>query len=86
MADKFNLPAAGLTKAEISELLQEAGIDEGAVKRLTGYLDACDRYSFAPVSTDVNTMRKRLKEALSWVRFLERHLRLSCQDQGERQP
>ncbi|MFC2173503.1 BatD family protein [Acidobacteriota bacterium] len=83
VADKFNQPAAGLTKSDIRDLLVDSTIDENAVSKLLGFLEQCERIRFAPIATNYNTMRRHLKETFRWIRFLEKRIRLTAQANRE---
>ena len=50
VADKFNLPVAGLTSHRITELLEERGVDNETIGLLKDCLAACDMARFAPTS------------------------------------
>ena len=50
VADKFDLPVAGLTSHRITELLEERGVDNETIGLLKDCLAACDMARFAPTS------------------------------------
>ncbi|MBD3309466.1 tetratricopeptide repeat protein [candidate division KSB3 bacterium] len=72
LGDKLNLPAAGITGAEISQILQEAGLDQDTVHLLHECLEQCDFARFAPVEADQPTMRTTLRQAETLIDRIER--------------
>ena len=50
VADKCNLPTAGLTSPRVVELLRERGVDEDTGALVRDCLDACDLARFAPTA------------------------------------
>ena len=50
VADKCNLPTAGLTSPRVVELLRERGVDEDTAVLVRDCLDACDLARFAPTA------------------------------------
>ncbi|MXZ76511.1 MAG: hypothetical protein F4207_05945 [Gemmatimonadetes bacterium] len=50
VADRCNLPTAGLTSPRVVELLRERGVDEDTAALVRDCLDACDLARFAPTA------------------------------------
>ena len=50
VADRFNLPRAGLTSPRVVELLRERGVDDDTAGLVRDCLDACDLARFAPTA------------------------------------
>lgn len=50
ISDKFNIPAADLTKDNVREELRKRGVTEDAVERFTGVISKCDEAQYSPVA------------------------------------
>jgi BatD DUF11 like domain len=74
MADKFDIPAAGLTHDRIEELLASRGTPAGLRTAYHRCLEACDFARFAPTSSSGDQMVKTLAEAEETLVALERAL------------
>ncbi|MBN2246695.1 MAG: protein BatD, partial [Candidatus Aminicenantes bacterium] len=67
VADKLNLPTAGLMTDEIREKLAEWGVETSIISELLDCLGACDFYRFAPaenIQTEMETHYQKAKEAI----------------------
>jgi hypothetical protein len=58
LADRWNRSAAGLTRPEIRQLLEESGVEESLQREVESILDACDEARFAPGDADPEGMRR----------------------------
>jgi hypothetical protein len=63
LADKMNVPAAGLRLEEMTRELERRGADQQTVDRLNRCWEECDRGRFAPVAGAPEAMVNLLAEA-----------------------
>ncbi len=74
VADRFNLPAAGLTYDRIDELLGSRGVDGELRGRFRRCLESCDFARFVPSAGSAERRHDQLAEASTLVDELERAL------------
>lgn len=74
VADKCNLPTAGLTSPRVVELLRERGVDEEAAALVTDCLDACDLARFAPTAHTAEHAGDLVDKARNGIESLESQL------------
>ncbi len=63
LGDKLNLPPAGIHGAEISNILQDSGLDEDTASLLRQSLEECDFARFAPGASGKEEMKTMLGNA-----------------------
>ena len=71
IADKCNLPTAGLTSPRVAELLKERGVDDDTVGLLKDCLDACDTARFAPTALTAEHTEDVLDRARKGIESIE---------------
>ena len=67
LADKLNIPAAGLTKDSMEEHLLQRGVDQALVDNLKDTLSRCDFARFAPsqsMSDDLETLLNKTEKSI----------------------
>ncbi len=74
VADKCNLPTAGLTSPRVVELLRERGVDEEAAARVRDCLDACDLVRFAPTAQTAEHAGDLVDKARNGIESIESQL------------
>ncbi len=74
IADKCNLPTAGLTSPRVVELLRERGVDEDTVVLVRDCLDACDLARFARTAHSAEHTEDLLGRARNAVESIESQL------------
>lgn len=72
VGDRFNVPSAGLTKAELEQHLRPRGIQEDLIRELAECFDRCDAARFAPSSVATDQADTTLQTAESLLKRLER--------------
>lgn len=72
VGDRFNVPSAGLTKAELEQHLRPRGIQEDLIRELSECFDRCDAARFAPSSVAADQAEATLQTAESLLKRLER--------------
>lgn len=75
VADRMNLPEAGLQTAELDAALAKSGIDDELRKELVECLEECDRQRFAPPSADTEARQRFLDRAGDVMTALDRAVR-----------
>ena len=71
LADKMNVPAAGLRLEEMTRELEGRGADQQTVDRLNRCWEECDLGRFAPVTGTPEAMKHLLAEAEEFIVSLE---------------
>jgi len=71
VADKCNLPTAGLTSPRVVELLGERGVDGETVSLVKDCLEACDMARFAPTALTAEHTADVLDKALKAIESIE---------------
>jgi hypothetical protein len=71
LADKMNVPAAGLRLEEMTRELEHRGADQETVDRLNRCWEECDLGRFAPVAGTPEAMGNLLAEAQDFIVSLE---------------
>ena len=71
LADKMNVPAAGLRLEEMARELERRGADQQTVDRLNRCWEECDLGRFAPVASIPDAMENLLAEAEEFIVSLE---------------
>jgi hypothetical protein len=71
LADKMNVPAAGLTLEEIMRELERRGADQQTVDRLNRCWEECDQGRFTPLAEAPEAMENLLTEAKELIVSLE---------------
>ena len=74
VADKCNLPTAGLTLPRVVELLRERGVDEDTAALVRDCLDACDLARFAPTAHTAEHAGDLLDKARNVIASIESQL------------
>ncbi|MFH0919411.1 MAG: BatD family protein [Fibrobacterota bacterium] len=74
-ADKLNIPAAGVTNAELAHALEKRGVSADTILALTGFLDECDLYRFGNITGDESDRRAKYQRAEGLISRLEKELR-----------
>lgn len=74
VADRFNLPSAGLTYDLADELLASGEIDPGLRRRYRSCLETCDFARFVPAAGEAERRAEVLEEASELIERLERAL------------
>lgn len=74
VADKCNLPTAGLTSPRVVELLRERGVDEEAAALVRDCLDACDLARFAPTAHTAEHAGDLVDKARNGIESIETQL------------
>ena len=67
VADRLNMPAAGLMTDEVRTELEERGVDTSVISEMLACLEACDFHRFAPAEkalTEMETHYQKAKEAI----------------------
>jgi len=67
VADKLNLPAAGLMTDEVKTKLEERGIESSVISEMLDCLETCDFHRFAPgenIVTEMEIHYQKAKEAI----------------------
>jgi hypothetical protein len=72
VGDRFNVPSAGLTKAELEQHLRPRGVQEELVRELSECFDRCDAARFAPNAVATDQADATLQTAESLLKRLER--------------
>jgi len=76
-ADKLDRPAAGLTVADVGELLDQLDVNETLVTRATDLLSVCDYGRFGSSGHDRHQQEELLKAAAILLKDFDRELRHS---------
>ena len=63
LGNRMNISERGLTRAQLTDLLAEAGVPGDRQQELVQFLDACDAVRFAPVPPDQSQMEGHLAQA-----------------------
>ena len=71
IADRFNLPRAGLTSPRVVELLRERGVDDDTAGLVRDCLDACDLARFAPTAHTVEHAEDLLGKARNGIESID---------------
>ena len=71
VADKFNLPTAGLTSPRVVELLGERGVEDDTADLVRDCLDACDMARFAPTALTPEHTEDILGKARKGIESIE---------------
>ena len=71
VADKCNLPTAGLTSPRVVELLRKRGVDDHTVDLVKDCLDACDVARFAPTALTAEHTEDVLGRARKGIESIE---------------
>ncbi len=74
IADRLNLPEAGLTLEELAARLRDAGVDEETRTEVVRCLEACDRARFAPQTHDPEERSRFLERVSALMNTLDRSL------------
>ncbi len=74
VADKCNLPTAGLTSSRIVELLRDRGVDEDTAALVRDCLDTCDLARFAPTAQTAGHAGDLLANARNGIESIESQL------------
>jgi len=77
LADKLDRPAAGLTIVDVGELLDQLGVNETLVTRVTDLLSVCDYARFGSSGHDRHEQEELLKAAAILLKDFDRELRHS---------
>ena len=72
LGDKLNLPPAGMTGEEVSQILKGYGLDEKTTELLKRCLAECDFARFAPVGSSSAEMAAMLRNAESIIEHVEK--------------
>lgn len=72
LGNRFHIPPAGVTCAEIEHLAVAKGIDLDVLAKIKRLFEACDEMRFASSKVDVFRMRDNFKETEEVIRYLER--------------
>lgn len=75
LADKFNLPSAGITREQVEQLLRERQVPETLSREVLDVLDTCDFQRFAPAASDTAEMQEVLQRTEKVIIELEKTLR-----------
>jgi hypothetical protein len=75
VADRLNLPEAGLQSAELVERLAARGVAAGAVAEVRACLEHCDRQRFAPQPTDQHEKSRILERVGTLMTTLDKAVR-----------
>lgn len=71
IADRCNLPTAGLTSPRVVELLAERGVDDDTVGLVRDCLDACDLARFAPTAHTAEHAEDLLGKARNGIESID---------------
>ncbi|HDI51047.1 MAG TPA: protein BatD [Bacteroidetes bacterium] len=74
VADKFNLPAAGVMTDQIAELLSSKGINDEIIRQYLECLQTCDYQRFAPANSTLQEMKSFYEKARKAIVQLEKTL------------
>ena len=74
VADRCNLPTAGLTSPRAVELLRERGVDEDTATLVRDCLDACDLARFAPTAHTADHAGDLIDKARNGIESIESQL------------
>ncbi len=74
VADRCNLPTAGLTSPRVVELLRERGVDDDTAALVRDCLDACDLARFAPTAHTAEHAGDLHDKARNGIESIESHL------------
>ncbi len=72
LADKFNLPAAGIMIDEVEGLMRERGVDEETIRKYLNCLQVCDFQRFAPANSSLSEMESCYNDASEAIVRLEK--------------
>ncbi len=72
LADKFNLPAAGIMIDEVEGLMRERGVDEETIRKYLDCLRVCDFQRFAPANSSLSEMENCYNDASDAIVRLEK--------------
>ncbi len=72
LADKFNLPAAGIMSDEVESLLRNHGVDEETIRKYLNCLNTCDFQRFAPANSTTDEMQACYNDASEAIVRLEK--------------
>ena len=75
VADRLNLPEAGLQSAELVERLASRGVEAGTVAEVRACLEHCDRQRFAPQPTDQHEKSRILERVGTLMTTLDKAVR-----------
>ncbi len=71
IADRCNLPTAGLTSPRVVELLRERGVNDDTAGLVRDCLDACDLARFAPTTHTVEHAKDLLGKARNGIESID---------------
>lgn len=74
LADKFNVPVAGLTSQQLFDLLSAGGVEPDTIETLRRCLDTCDMARFAPSTITPQSMREVIESAERVIAAIEKRL------------
>ncbi len=74
LADKFNLPAAGLVSEDVEGHLRQRKVEEELIKETLALLQDCDFHRFAPTESSTENMQATLKRAENLIERLAKVL------------
>ncbi|MBI4551334.1 MAG: protein BatD [Candidatus Latescibacteria bacterium] len=74
IADKLNVPVAGLTSQQLSDLLSGRGIEPDTIQTLRHCLDTCDMARFAPSAVTPQSIRDVMASAEQVIAAIEKRL------------
>jgi hypothetical protein len=72
LADKFNVPAGGLTPSDIESTLSASGAPEGFVRDIVRFLEECDYRRFASLRRSPEAAREHVRNAARMLERLEK--------------
>lgn len=75
VADRLNLPEAGLQSAELVDRLAAGGVPAGTVAEVRACLEHCDRQRFAPQPTDQHEKSRILERVGTLMTTLDKAVR-----------
>jgi len=75
IADKLNMPEAGLVTDDIKVSLKNKNIDDDTINKIISFLQACDFSRFAPSEVKIEDMEKELETARSIISTLDKKLK-----------
>ncbi|NOZ55651.1 MAG: protein BatD [Calditrichaeota bacterium] len=74
LADKFNLPAAGLVSEDVEGHLRRRNVEEELIRETLALLQDCDFHRFAPTESSTENMQATLKRAEKLIERLAKVL------------
>jgi len=72
LADKFNVPAGGLTPSDIEATLATSGVPEGFLTEIVRFLEECDYCRFASSHKSSEAAREYVRKAAHMIKRLEK--------------